>query len=90
LNKHEGEVMVANKHGLHARPATLFAQTANKFEAAIEVSNGDLTVDAKSVMSVLRLGAACGTLLRIRAKGADAAKAVQALTDLVAGKFGEA
>ena len=86
---HQGEVRVANKHGLHARPVTEFVQMANQYESKIEVSNGDLVVDGKSVMSMLRLAAERGTVLQIRAKGRDAAQAVEKLTELIASKFGE-
>ena len=80
---------MANKHGLHARPVTQFVQLANHFEAKIEISNGDLSVDGKSVMSMLRLGAGRGTLLTIRANGRDAAQAVKKLVELVSSRFGE-
>ena len=80
---------VTNTHGLHARPVTQFVQLANQYEASIEVSNGELGVDGKSVMSMLRLAAGAGTVLRIRAEGTDAAEALKTLTDLVAQKFGE-
>ena len=82
-NIRTGTVQVANKHGMHARPVTRFVQLANQFKSAIEVSKGDLTVDGKSVMSMLRLGAQCGSALRIVARGSDAAKAVAGLTGLV-------
>ena len=81
--------MVTNKHGLHARPVTQFVQLANQYESKIEVSNGELLVDGKSVMSMLRLGAGPGTVLRILARGRDAAQAVKKLNELVASKFGE-
>ena len=82
--------MVGNKHGLHARPVTQFVQMANQYKSKVEVSNGDLAVDGKSVMSMLRLGAGKGTMLRITADGLDADQAVRQLTALVESKFGEA
>lgn len=81
--------MVINKHGLHARPVTQFVQLANQFESKIEVSNGDLAVDGKSVMSMLRLAAAKGTTLMIKASGTDSTTAVGKLVGLVESKFGE-
>ena len=89
MSKQEGEVMIANKHGLHARPVTQFVQLANQFDVKIEVGNGELTVDGKSVMSMLRLGAGRGTILKIRASGHDAAIAVRKLMELVESRFGE-
>jgi phosphotransferase system HPr (HPr) family protein len=81
--------MIANKHGLHARAVTQFVQLANRFESKIEVSNGALAVDGKSIMSMLRLGATRGTMLTIKAAGSDAEGALRSLSELVAARFGE-
>jgi phosphocarrier protein len=85
----QSDAKIANKYGLHARPAMQFVELANKFACKIEVSNGTLTVDAKSIMSVMRLAATKGTVLRITANGSDAQAAADALSQLVAGGFGE-
>ena len=85
----EREVKIINRYGLHARPAMQFVELANKFSSKIEVSNGALVVDAKSIMSVMRLAATQGTVLRIVADGGDAAEAVEAMAKLVAEGFGE-
>lgn len=85
----EQEVKIVNKYGLHARPAMQFVELANRFSSKIEVSNASLTVDAKSIMSVMRLAATKGTPLRIVADGPDAQQAVDALTQLVTSGFGE-
>ncbi len=85
----EVEVGVVNKYGLHARPAMQFVELANKYNCKIEVSNGVLTVDAKSIMSVMRLAATKGTTLKIVADGSDAEQAVQSLVGLVNEGFGE-
>ncbi|MBI5726201.1 MAG: HPr family phosphocarrier protein [Planctomycetes bacterium] len=85
----EREIKIVNKYGLHARPAMQFVELANKFASKIEVSNGSLTVDAKSIMSVMRLAATKGTTLRVVADGDDAGQALDALAELVAGGFGE-
>jgi len=66
-----------------------FVELANKFGSKIEVSNGALTVDAKSIMSVMRLMGTKGTVLRITADGSDAGEAVAVLADLVARGFDE-
>ncbi len=81
---HEARVKVGSTNGMHARPATQFVLLANQYQSRIEVARGDLTVDGKSVASMLMLGAECGAELRIRADGADAAQAVRALIDLAA------
>lgn len=78
------KITVGNEQGLHARPVTQFAQLANQYECKIQVTKGDLTVDGKSVMSMLRLGAARGTVLNIVGEGADAAEAVTKLSELIA------
>jgi phosphotransferase system HPr (HPr) family protein len=69
---------------LHARPAANFVRTAMRFSANVSVAVGEREVDAKSLLSVLALGARRGTSLRLRAEGADAAAAVAALTTTVA------
>ena len=85
----EKDVKIVNKYGLHARPAMQFVEVANKFNSQIQVSNGTLTVDAKSIMSVMRLAATQGTVLTIRADGSDNEQALKALESLVAEGFGE-
>jgi phosphocarrier protein HPr len=64
---------------LHARPAGQFVRTAMRFGASIAVIAGDRSVDAKSLLAVLALGARRGTELRLRADGHDAAGALEAL-----------
>jgi phosphocarrier protein HPr len=70
---------------LHARPAAQFVKTAMGFDASVHVAAGDREADAKSLLSVLAIGATAGTTLRLRADGDDADAAVAALADLVAG-----
>ena len=66
-----------------------FVETANRYNSKIEVSNGMLAVDAKSIMSMMRLAATKGTVLRIVADGEDAATAVEVLVKLVESGFDE-
>ena len=80
---------IPNKYGLHARPAMQFVELANQYGSTIDVSNGSLSVDAKSIMSVMRLAGTKGTVLTISADGDDAQAAADALVALVAGGFGE-
>ena len=70
---------------LHARPAAEFVRTAMTFDARVTVGNGDREADAKSILSVLALGARGGTELTLRAEGDDADAALAALADRVAG-----
>ena len=64
-------------------------ETANGFSSKVAITNRSLTVDAKSIMSVMRLGAAQGIVLTIRAEGDDAEQAVAALAKLIEDGFGE-
>jgi phosphocarrier protein HPr len=82
------EVEIVNRHGLHARPAMQLVETASRFDSAIEVSNGSIAVDAKSIMAVLTLAATKGTVLTIVADGDDAADACEAMVTLVSDGFG--
>jgi phosphotransferase system HPr (HPr) family protein len=82
-------VKIVNRYGLHARPAMQMVELANGFASKVEISNRSLTVDAKSIMSVMRLGAAQGIALTIRAEGEDAEQAVAALAKLIEAGFGE-
>ena len=83
------EVTIPNKYGLHARPAMQLVELANRYEGKIEVSNGTLTVDVKSIMSVMRLAATKGTKLTFIAYSDGADEALDALVELVADGFGE-
>ena len=85
----EQEAKIVNKYGLHARPAMQFVELANKYGCKIEVSNASLTVDAKSIMSVMRLAATKGTMLKLIADGSDAQQAIEALSKLITDGFGE-
>ncbi|MEQ8349074.1 MAG: HPr family phosphocarrier protein [Sneathiellaceae bacterium] len=80
---------ILNERGLHARAAAKFAQCAGRFEAAITVSRGPHSVDGTSIMGLMMLGAARGLEVVVEVAGPDAEAAMQALTDLVDGHFGE-
>jgi len=88
-NKVIREVEVINKMGLHARPAMQLVDTANQFSSEIKICKGEQSVDGKSIMEVLLLAAAKGTILAIHAEGDDAQDAAAALVKLVQDKFGE-
>ena len=86
----EGRLTVVNALGLHARAAAKFVNLAKTFASTVELELGDNRVDGKSIMGVMMLAAACGTILTLRVDGPDDAEAYAALTGLVAGRFGEA
>lgn len=77
------ELEIKNAEGLHMRPAMKFVDVANRFESEINVSNGETSVDGKSIMQISMLAATCGTKLKVTARGPDARKAIDALKTLV-------
>ena len=79
----EIEIEVKNADGLHMRPAMQFVDVAAGFTSSIQVSNGDMSVDAKSIMQMTMLAATQGTILKVCAQGDDARDAVNALRKLV-------
>ena len=83
----EREVMIANRAGVHARPAALLVRTANRYQADIYLEKDGERVNGKSIMGIIALGAAYRTTLRVIASGADEAAAVEALVRLVDSKF---
>ncbi|TMD45870.1 MAG: HPr family phosphocarrier protein [Chloroflexi bacterium] len=85
----ETSLVITNKVGLHARPARLLVQTAAQFQARISVQCGEKTANAKSILGVLKLGAARGDTLVLHAEGEDAEQAVETLTSLARRKFDE-
>ena len=76
-------VVIRNKIGLHARPATQFAKLAYQFSSQITVVCENRRVDGRSPMDLLTLGAGPGTEIVLEATGDDAHEAVQALAQLV-------
>ena len=80
---------IKNKLGLHARPAALFVQTANRFGCEIEVTKDGETVNGKSIMGIMTLAVGVGMSIDVKAIGADAADAMAALESLVETNFGE-
>lgn len=81
---------IVNDLGLHARAATKFVQTANRFPAAeVEVEKDGQVANGKSIMGLLMLVAAKGTEITVRTRGAEATPAMDALAALVASRFGE-
>jgi len=85
----ERTLIICNAKGLHARAAAQFVRCAERFGADITVSRDGQTVPARSIMGLLMLSASCGSQIAVSAQGEDAAQAVDALDQLVAGKFGE-
>lgn len=85
----ECHLKIDNRLGLHARPASLFVQTTNRFKSRIRVLKDSLEVDGKSIMGLLMLAAPMGTVLKVIAEGDDEQAALDSLKKLFESKFGE-
>ena len=83
LNVIKRALTVKNKLGLHARPAALFVQIANKYDAQISVKKGGQIVNGKSIMGIMMLAASRGSKIFIEAIGDDAQQAVEELERLL-------
>lgn len=79
----EKKMVIKNKSGLHARPASLFVQIANKYDCEISVRKGKEKVNGKSIMGIMMLAAEKGSKITIIAKGSDANQAVLELERLL-------
>jgi phosphocarrier protein len=85
----ERVVTIANKNGLHARPAAEIVKLAAKFKSDIRIARDELEVNGKSIMGVMMLAAEYGAALNLKADGPDAKEAVDALSKLISTRFGE-
>jgi phosphocarrier protein HPr len=83
------EVEIVNKLGLHARASAKLTQLAGSYQCEVWLSRNGRRVNAKSIMGVMMLAAAKGSKVAIETSGADEDEAMQALTRLIADKFGE-
>ena len=76
-------IVIKNRLGLHARPAALFVQIANRFKCHVQVRKGRQKVNGKSIMGIMMLAAGKGSHIHITCEGHDAARAVKALQKLL-------
>lgn len=83
------EVTIVNRRGLHARAAAKFVRLAERFAAEIKVTKEGVEVPGTSIMGLMMLAAAPGSILELTAKGVDARAALDALAALVEGGFDE-
>jgi phosphocarrier protein len=81
------EFTLLNRYGMHVRPAGLFAKTASRFNADIDVEKDGNCVSGKSIMALMTLEATCGTVLKVTATGPQAEEALDELEALVKRKF---
>lgn len=82
-------IILTNESGLHARPASLFVNTAQKFASNISIEKDNVKIDGKSILGLLTLGAGKGTEISIIAEGKDEEKSVKELIELIKSGFGE-
>lgn len=80
---------IVNSRGLHARAAAKFVKKAEEFDADVVVGNGEMEVSGRSIMGLLMLAASPGKTIEMRATGAQARAALEALGQLVDAKFHE-
>jgi Phosphotransferase System HPr (HPr) Family len=80
---------IKNKVGLHARPASVLVQTANKFKSDIKIEKDGRIVSAKSILGVLSLGAEKGSTIVVTVDGVDEEEALKTIEDLVNNNFGD-
>ncbi len=85
----EKTLTIENKTGIHARPASIFVQTAGQFNSVITIKANGKSADAKSILKIMSMGLVKGTEVTISAEGDDEADAVDALAKLIESRFGE-
>lgn len=85
----ERTLTIVNPLGLHARPAAQLVRLASSFASHVELERDGLAVNAKSIMGVMMLAASQGSTIVLETDGPDEAPAMQAITQLIAGRFDE-
>ena len=83
------DLLIENKLGLHARAAAQIVKSASAFASKITLVKDDLEVDGKSIMGIMMLAAAKGSMVRVLAQGDDEDRAIAGLERLFKEKFGE-
>ncbi len=89
MQRLERSFTIVNSLGLHARPAALIVQTANRFRSDVQFEKDGLQINAKSIMGVLTLAAGKGSVVVVSCEGEDAAAAIEALAKVFESGFGE-
>ncbi|OOG27824.1 phosphocarrier protein HPr [Thioalkalivibrio denitrificans] len=84
------ELTIINRLGMHARAAARFVSLASRYDSEIELEKGNRRVNGKSIMGVMMLAASRGSTVRLLIDGEDEESAMDALTDLIESRFGEA
>jgi len=89
VSRCEADVEISNELGLHLRAAAAFAKLADQFDADVTLVREEASANGKSIIAIVTLAAAKGSLVQIVADGQDADAAVRALVGLVEDRFGE-
>ena len=85
----EQEYTIINKLGLHARASALFVKTASQFKSDVKVCREGVEVNGKSIMGIMMLAAAKGTVITVKTEGVDENEALSVLGALINNGFGE-
>ncbi len=85
----EQEFTIINRLGLHARASALLVKTAIRFNSDIRIEWEEVEVNGKSIMGIMMLAAAKGSVIRLKIAGEDEADAMSALRELINNGFGE-
>jgi phosphocarrier protein len=81
------ELVIKNKHGLHARPAAKFVRLANQFSSDILVESNGEQANGKSIMGLMVLGIKQGSVLKVTITGPDASSLLSAIEDVINNAF---
>ena len=85
----EKEFTIVNKLGLHARASALLVKSATRFHSEIRIEREGVEVNGKSIMGIMMLAAAKGTVIRLKIEGEDQEEAMSVLGELITNGFGE-
>ncbi len=83
------KVTVANKSGLHARPAAILAQAAGKCDSDVRILYGNKNIQAKSILNIMSAAIKCGTEIEIQCEGDTEAEDLKTIVDLIESGLGE-
>ena len=89
MSRCQAEVEIVNELGLHLRAAAAFAKLAERYQSEVTLERDELAANGKSVIALVTLAAAKGSMVRVIAEGGDAEDAVSALVELIEERFWE-
>ena len=82
-------IIVENKLGMHARPATMIVKVATKYRSEFKIKKDDMEINGKSIMGVMTLAAEYKSELELIAEGVDEEYLIEEIAELFSSKFGE-